>query len=100
MQLFPQFFIAFSLVPRSLLAKSFIIYDIYSPKRDSKRLTWHYSLSLLYTKERRESEEERERERVREKESNAGFYLRQIFNLNFFAVLKKIFLLFKREYAK
>ena len=93
---FPSVFIAFSLVPpRSLLlSKSFIIYDIYSPKRDSKRLTWHYSLSLLYTKER-------EKERERERESNAGFYLRQIFNLNFFAVLKQktkfFLLLFSKE---
>jgi hypothetical protein len=81
MQLFPQFFIAFFPCSTfSLLSKSFIIYDIYSPKRDSKRLTWHYSLSLLYTKER---------EREREKESsNAGFYLRQIFNLNFFRRFK------------
>ena len=30
------------------LKRSFIIYDIYSPKRDSKRLTWHYCLSLVY----------------------------------------------------
>jgi hypothetical protein len=38
------------------LKRGFIIYDIYSPKRDSKRLTWHYCLSLMYTKRARDRE--------------------------------------------
>jgi hypothetical protein len=58
-----------ALFPCMLRERSFIIYDIYSPKRDSKRLTWHYCLSLLYTKRARESFF-----------GNAAFYLRQIFS--------------------
>ena len=55
------------------------------------------NLALLF----KSAVHKRERERERERESNAGFYLRQIFNLNFFAVLKQktkfFLLLFSKE---